>query len=47
MSETVLILTIDPGERDAILLAEELTADGILIDDLAGRKFAIERRLRV
>lgn len=38
---------IDPGEREAILLTEELSADGILIDDLAGRKIAVERGLRV
>ncbi|NOT47257.1 MAG: DUF3368 domain-containing protein [Acidobacteria bacterium] len=38
---------IDPGERDAILLAEELSADGILIDDMDGRTVALERGLRV
>jgi len=38
---------IDPGERAAILLAEELAADGILIDDLAGRRIASARGLRV
>lgn len=38
---------IDPGEREAILLAEELDADAILIDDLAGRKIALDRGLRV
>lgn len=38
---------IDPGEREAILLAEDLTADGILIDDLSGRKIALGRGLRV
>lgn len=38
---------LDPGEREAILLAEELAADGILIDDLAGRKIALERGLKV
>lgn len=38
---------IDPGEREAILLAEELAADGILIDDLAGRRIAVERGLKV
>lgn len=38
---------IDPGERAAILLSEELHADGIMIDDLAGRKVAMERGLRV
>ena len=42
-----LLFEIDPGEREAILLAEELAADGILIDDLAGREVAIERGLRV
>ncbi len=39
--------TIDPGEREAILLAEALAADGILIDDLAGRRVAIHRGLSV
>lgn len=38
---------IDPGEREAILLAEELVADGLLIDDLAGREVAIHRGLNV
>ena len=31
------LFDIDPGEREAILLAEELDADGILIDDRDGR----------
>jgi predicted nucleic acid-binding protein len=38
---------IDPGERAAILLAEELSAEGILIDDLAGRIVAADRGLRI
>ena len=38
---------IDRGEREAILLAEELEADAILIDDLAGRKTAESRGLHV
>jgi predicted nucleic acid-binding protein len=38
---------IDPGEREAILLAEELIADAILIDDLAGRKIAESRGIHV
>jgi predicted nucleic acid-binding protein len=38
---------IDPGERAAILLAEEMSADGILIDDLAGRVLAADRGLSV
>lgn len=41
------LFDIDPGEREAILLAEELSADGILIDDLAGRRIALDRGLRV
>lgn len=34
---------VDPGERDAILLAKELSADVVLLDDRAGRTAA--RRL--
>jgi predicted nucleic acid-binding protein len=38
---------LDPGERAAILLSEELSADAIIIDDLAGRKAALTRGIRV
>lgn len=41
------LFDIDPGEREAILLAEELAADGILIDDRAGRELAERRGLTV
>ncbi len=41
------LLEIDAGEREAILLAEQLGADGILIDDKAGRIAAIERGIFV
>ncbi|GMR23889.1 MAG: hypothetical protein BMS9Abin37_2365 [Acidobacteriota bacterium] len=38
---------LGPGERDAILLAEELGADGLLIDDRDGRREATRRDLRI
>jgi predicted nucleic acid-binding protein len=33
------------GEREAILLAEELRADRVLVDDLKGRQERIRRRI--
>lgn len=41
------LIEIDAGEREAILLAEELKADGILIDDQAGRLMAKSRGIFV
>lgn len=38
---------LDRGEREAILLAEQLGIDSILLDDMAGRRVARERGLRV
>jgi predicted nucleic acid-binding protein len=38
---------LDPGEREAILLAEGLNAGLVIIDDLLGRKIARSRGLRV
>jgi len=38
---------LDPGERDAILLAQELGADLLLMDDLGGRQEAARRNLKV
>jgi predicted nucleic acid-binding protein len=38
---------LDPGERDAIVLAQELGADLLLMDDLGGRQEAIRRNLKV
>jgi predicted nucleic acid-binding protein len=46
-SKLVVIPELDPGETEAILLAEELRADWLLIDDLAGRKEAERRGLRL
>ena len=38
---------LDAGERDAILLAEKLGADRVIIDEIRGRKVAQRRRLNV
>jgi predicted nucleic acid-binding protein len=39
--------TLDPGEREAILLAQELQADLLLMDDRQGRQEAQRRALTV
>ena len=36
---------LDTGERDPILLAEELSADQIIIDEIRGRREAERRHL--
>ena len=38
---------LDAGERDAIMLAIELQADQLIVDDREGRKRAEERRIPV
>jgi len=38
---------LDPGERDAILLAEELNADELIVDDRQGRHEAQRRGIPV
>ena len=38
---------LGPGEREAIALAEELSADAVLIDDRDGRREAEKRNLAV
>lgn len=38
---------LDPGESEAIALAQEVHADVVLIDDQAGRQEAVRRGLRV
>ena len=40
-------LGLDPGETAAILLAEALSADALLIDERLGRRVAMERGLAV
>ncbi len=44
---TIADTTLGPGESAAIALAEELSADALLIDDRAGRREAEKRRLAV
>jgi predicted nucleic acid-binding protein len=39
------LANLDPGERDAIMLATELRADQLIVDDREGRKRAEERRV--
>lgn len=38
---------LDPGEREAIALAEALRADALIIDEKMGRREAERRKLRV
>jgi len=38
---------LDPGEREAITLAETLRADALIIDEKIGRREAERRKLRV
>jgi len=38
---------LDPGEREAIALAEALRADALIIDEKRGRREAERRKLRV
>lgn len=38
---------LDPGERDAIMLATELSADQLIVDDREGRRLAQERGIPV
>ena len=41
------VAELDPGEREAILLAESIEADLIVLDDMAARRVAAERGLIV
>jgi predicted nucleic acid-binding protein len=43
----ILEADIEVGERDAILLAQELAADELIMDDLRGRRVAERRHLSV
>lgn len=47
MSEAIDLGNLDPGEREAILLAEQLKADLVILDDRAARQAALRRGLKV
>jgi len=42
-----LLAELDPGEAAAIVLAKELRADDVLIDEAAGRRVAIREGVHV
>jgi predicted nucleic acid-binding protein len=45
--QSIELEKLDPGERKAILLAEQLKADLVILDDKAARRIALERGLRI
>lgn len=45
--QSIELEKLDPGEREAILLAEQLKADLVILDDKAARGIALERGLRI
>lgn len=47
MAPDATLAHLDPGERDAIALAQELQADLLLMDEWAGRRAAERRALTV
>lgn len=47
LKEDAYLRGLDPGEKEAILLAQELNADALIVDDRAARREAQRRGLRV
>lgn len=44
---SVLMLTLDKGEAEAIALAQETHADLLIIDEIKGRKYAKQLKLKI
>ncbi|MCL1473601.1 DUF3368 domain-containing protein [Argonema antarcticum] len=45
--QSIELEKLDPGEREAILLAEQLKADLVILDDKAARRIALSRGLKI
>lgn len=46
-SGDAIVDQLDPGERAAILLAQQISADLVLLDDMKARRVAIEKGLTI
>ncbi|NEQ27860.1 MAG: DUF3368 domain-containing protein [Microcoleus sp. SIO2G3] len=47
MPQVIALENLDLGEREAILLAQQLEADLVILDDRAARQVAVNRGLKV
>ncbi|MGK7873629.1 MAG: DUF3368 domain-containing protein [Xenococcaceae cyanobacterium] len=47
LPQNVELGKLDPGEQDAILLAEQLNADLVILDDKFARQVAVKRGLKI
>lgn len=47
LSQSIELEKLDPGEREAISLAEKLKADLVILDDRAARRIAVKRGLKI
>lgn len=46
-SHDIKLEKLDPGEQEAILLAEQLKADLVILDDKAARQIAVKHGLKI
>ena len=47
LPQDIASVALDPGEKEAIALAEQLSADLTILDDRAARQIAVGRGLRI